>query len=114
MKTKKEQYQEYLNNGGTMTIIEWENDGRHDKSLESPEWQAYYIDLEAHKERCRREKPAPVPLYFTHYKPTPNWPEHAETVEVAQRLYKQAMSEWEMMCFCSAPNEPGYVKANND
>lgn len=30
--TKQQQYNQYTNNGGTMTIIEWENDGRFDKA----------------------------------------------------------------------------------
>lgn len=33
MKTKLKQYQEYIDNGGSMSIIEWEQDGRYDASL---------------------------------------------------------------------------------
>lgn len=32
--TKQQQYNEYQNNGGTMTIKEWEMDGRYDPSAE--------------------------------------------------------------------------------
>lgn len=32
--TKQTQYNEYLSYGGTMTIEEWENDCRYNKSLE--------------------------------------------------------------------------------
>jgi hypothetical protein len=32
--TKKQQYNDYLNWGGTMTIEEWERDGRYDKSAD--------------------------------------------------------------------------------
>lgn len=33
MKAKQQQHNEYLNNGGTMSIEEWEKDGRYDPSL---------------------------------------------------------------------------------
>ena len=78
------------------------------------QWDRYYADLKAHEERCEREKPTPIPPYFTHYIPTPNWPEHAETRQNAERIYNQALSQWEMMCSCDAPNKPGYYRANND
>lgn len=78
------------------------------------QWDRYYAELKAHEERVEREKPIPIPLYFTHYKPTPNWPEHAETRQNAERIYRQAVSKWEMMRSCDAPNKPGYYRANND
>lgn len=34
--TKKKQYAEYLNNGGSMTIEQWEQDGRYDKPIRKP------------------------------------------------------------------------------
>jgi hypothetical protein len=35
--TKQQQYNEYLSYGGSMTIGEWENDGRYDRSAELKE-----------------------------------------------------------------------------
>jgi hypothetical protein len=78
------------------------------------QWDRYYADLKSHEERVEREKPIPIPLYFTHYRPTPNWPVHAETRQQAELIYWQALSSWEMMRSCDAPNKPGYYRANND
>lgn len=43
--TKQQQYNEYTNYGGTMSIEEWEKDGRYDKSAEkkqeAKEWRAW-------------------------------------------------------------------------
>lgn len=43
MKTKQQQYNEYLNNKGSMTLAEWENDGRYDPSSENELRQALSI-----------------------------------------------------------------------
>jgi hypothetical protein len=34
--SKEQQYAGYLRNGGSMSIEEWENDGRYDRSLAGP------------------------------------------------------------------------------
>lgn len=84
------------------------------KGTTKEQWDRYYEDLKRHEERVEREKPMEVPVYFTHYRPTPKFPSHAETAMEAIRIYKIAMAEWEMMRSCDAPNKPGYYRANND
>lgn len=78
------------------------------------QWERYYEDLKHHEEYMARTKPIPPPLYFSLYKPTPNYPTHAETQMEAIRIYNVAMSEWKMAYSCDAPNKPGYFRANND
>lgn len=78
------------------------------------QWDTYYAAKKSHDEYVERVKPTPPQLYFTHYRPTPNYPAHAETALEAARIYKAAMSEWDMMSSCDAPNKPGYYRANND
>jgi hypothetical protein len=60
-----------------------------------PEWQKYYADLEAFKERMQAKKPK------------------RENFESESEFYK-AQSEWDMALHCDAPNKPGYYRANND
>lgn len=84
------------------------------KPTTTEQWSAYYKALKEHEERVEREKPIPPPLYFTHYKPTPDWPICAETAQEAARIYQAAKRRWEMMASCDAPNKPGYYRANND
>jgi hypothetical protein len=84
------------------------------KGTTREQWEQYAKDMEAHEARVEREKPQPPPLYFTHYRPTANYPTHAETAMEAARIYKLALSEWQMMSSCDAPNKPGYYRAAND
>jgi len=60
-----------------------------------PEWQAYYADLKAHRERMQATKPK------------------REDFESEADFYK-AQSRWDMAYHCDAPNKPGYYRANND
>lgn len=45
-KSKKQQYNEYLTNGGTMTVEQWENDGRWDKGESGYEFD---MQFESHR-----------------------------------------------------------------
>ena len=59
------------------------------------DWDRYYEDLAAHEERVKREEPD-----------IENYP--------TEKAYLAAVSEWEIMRSCDAPNKPGYFRANND
>ena len=98
----------------TGQIRDSEIDHLLNKGTTIEQWERYYTELEQHEKRVERNKPIPPPPYFTHYKPTDKFPSHAETAEEAARIYKIALSEWEMMRSCDAPNKPGYYRANND
>lgn len=58
------------------------------ESTSLPEWQKYYADLKAFKERMKERMP---------------------DVEDSK-----AFSEWRMSLSMDTPNKPGYYRANND
>jgi hypothetical protein len=59
------------------------------------EWDKYESDLRSHREYMNRRKPKRE--------------QYGSDLE-----FDKALSEWEMILFCDAPNKPGYFIANND
>jgi hypothetical protein len=59
------------------------------------QWDRYYEDLKCHEKRV--------------IDTTPNGRNYNTIAE-----FRKAISEWEMMRSCDAPNKPGYYRANND
>lgn len=71
-------------------------DGEWEKAdTSSPEWERYYADLKAHKEFMKLRQPRVLDF---------------------QTLadYQNAYSRWQFDSAMSAPNKPGYYRANND
>lgn len=60
-----------------------------------PEWQKYYADLKAHNDTYAKAKPV-----------RENFPSENE--------YLIALNNWSFDEAMSAPNKPGYYRANND
>lgn len=84
------------------------------KQTTQEQWDQYQIELKAHEERCKREKPREP--QWSDYKNVSPMNEHIYEQNFRQKMddYKKALSEWQMMCSMDAPNEPGYYRANND
>jgi len=78
------------------------------------QWERYYEDLKAHEARVERDKPR-EPQWHDYKNVTP-MNEHIYEQNFRNKMddYKKALSEWEMMRSCDAPNKPGYYRANND
>lgn len=75
------------------------------------EWDRYYEDLKRHQERVRHERPSPEKYGYesSGLENQGGW-----TIEGGEDAYKKALSEWQMMRSCDAPNKPGYYRASND
>lgn len=63
--------------------------------LTYPEWERYAVELKAHELRMQAKEPK------REYYPVPPH-------------YFKALHDWEQEFFMTAPNKPGYERANND
>lgn len=93
---KQQQYNEYLNFGGTMTMEEWEKDGRYDLSMEP--YYPYCADQEGLIDACLEwwevhqhdtegvEQGDGTVEHYNSYNETPVF------VKIAQELKKQTKS----------------------
>jgi hypothetical protein len=74
------------------------------KGTTKEQWDQYEIKLKSHQDYCAKTKPQKEDMDFV----------DATTGEFRQDKFNMAIAEWDMMCSCDAPNEPGYHRANND
>lgn len=86
--SKQEQYAGYLRNGGTMTLKQWENDGRYDWHLagekKKPFDDAPIPDATILSDLDMSGEPMMFPAYFNFHTTLPN----CETVEQMKCLLK--------------------------
>jgi hypothetical protein len=81
------------------------------KGTTKEQWDRYESEMKAHDERVKRLQPDPAKYGFesSSLENQGGW-----TIEGGEQAFRRAVSEWEMMRSCDAPNKPGYYRANND
>jgi len=78
---------------------------KHPKGTTLEQWQAYEKSQAEHESYYKSIEPKKSDYGYIN-----NMPPDAE----GERAYESAYSEWHMQLHCSAPNKPGYYRANND